>query len=235
MYGIQRRALLDLDLEDTVPDDEDLLNEKRLMAEIELQLEKFPQRFQKDKNTTRQGIQQLNKKITHLHEMADNVQEYDLKTYRDFVLDIENNLTELYNANKLTMSKLKCEYMDIVAELPESIDLLREEQKYMKRRPKPLKGSISKKNPNLGEATGDYKEIQIFDRFLQSHGGHSGGWSDEQHSIYLNLKAKYKTNLNRIEECFKMILPGKKFPKNNSIFVNSSDIMEGSMLMSSFP
>lgn len=214
LFGIQRRAVSDLDLEQTLATEEERGQEKRWMAEIELLLEQHPERFQADKEATRQAIHSLKEKINHLNEMAENVQQYDLKTYRDFVLDIENTITELSNANKLTLGKLKFDHMDIVADLPEPVDLLREEQKFMKRRPKPLKGSLTK-NTSLGRedtenSTCDYKEIKIFDRFLQSHGGHSGGWSDEQHSIYLSLKAKYRANLHRIEECFKGILPGKK-------------------------
>lgn len=213
LYGIQSKAILDLDLdlEDLTGDESE--TEKRLLADIKLHLVEQPVQFNKTKSIARQSLDQLREKIQRLKTMADNVQKYEIKEYRECVLDIENTITDLHNNNQLTMGQLKFEHMDIVAAVPEAADLLREEAKFVQKRAPTQPPSIAtrirqrKKQDQTGPQC-DYKEIKVFDQFLQSTGGHTGGWNDEQHSIYLGLKAKYKNNLKRIEERFKEILPG---------------------------
>lgn len=214
LYGVQSKAFLDLDL--TSDDDAD--TEKRLLAAIELQLVESPEQFHKDKQSVQQGVVHLNEKIQRLHVMADDVQKYDIKTYRSCVLDVENTITDLHNNNQLRLSRLKCDHMDILAALPEPSDLLREETKFMQRRRPPLPSTQAaartrRKTAEVGEDTAmascDYREVKEFDRFLQNRGGHTGGWNDEQHSIYLGLRARYRNNLDRVEETFREILPGK--------------------------
>lgn len=211
LYGIQSKAILDLDLdlEHSIGDDSE--TEKRLLAAIELDLVEKPVQFNKAKLTARQSLEHLREKIERLRTMADNVHKYEVKKYRECVLDIENTITDLHNNNQLTMGQLKFEHMNIVADLPEAVDLLREEAKFVQKRAprQPPSMARQRKKPGQAGVQCDYKEIKVFDQFLQSTGGHTGGWNDEQHSIYLGLKAKYKNNLNRIEECFKEILPGE--------------------------
>lgn len=216
LYGVQSKAILDLDLglaksgDAALSQSDDIELEKRLLSAIELDLIEFPAQFQKDKVAVQQGILNLKEKIKRLQVMADNVQKYDLKTYRNCVLDVENTITDLHNNNQLRLGKLKFDHMDIVAEIPETSELLKEETKFPQRRQPQLNvvSRIRKYNQDQQNSC-DYKEIRAFDRFLRARGGHTGGWNDEQHSIYLSLRAKYKSNLNRIEEAFKEIIPGK--------------------------
>lgn len=227
LYGVQSKAILDLDVSlgggggDDDADDAEV--ERRLLSAIELQLVEYPEQLDKDKRAVRQGIAHLKEKIQRLRIMAEDVQKYDIKAYRSCVLDVENTLTDLTDSNQLQLGKLKCLHMDIVAQLPEPSDLLREETKVIQRRPPPIKVPQVRKNKGTGQweeedhhhqaaktTTCDYKEVREFDRFLQLHGGHTGGWHDEQHSIFLSLRAKYRSNLSRIEEAFREILPGKK-------------------------
>lgn len=210
LYGVQSKAILDLDL--TGDDDAD--TEKRLLAAIELQLVEGPEQFHGDKQSVQQGVAHLNEKIRRLQMMADDVQKYDIKTYRSCVLDVENTITDLHNNNQLRLSRLKCLHMDISAELPAPSALLREETKYVQRRrpPQPSTHAAARtRRMAVVEETAwcDYKEVKEFDRFLRNRGGHTGGWNDEQHSIYLGLRARYRNNMDRIEEAFREILPGK--------------------------
>lgn len=220
LYGVQSKAILDLDLDLTnctsvaaavLPHCDDVELEKGLLSAIALELVEFPEQFSKEKRGVQQGIANLKEKVQRLQLMADNVQKYDIKTYRNCVLDVENTITDLHNKNMLKLGKLKCDHMDLMATLPEPSELLREEAKFTQRRPPQLNVvSRIKKEPGEDSKNAlDYKEVRAFDRFLKARGGHTGGWNDEQHSIYLSLRAKYKSNLGRIEEALKEIIPGK--------------------------
>lgn len=221
LYGVQSKAILDLDLDLTkypgvataAPlhcDDVEL--EKGLLSAIALELVEFPEQFSKEKRGVQQGIANLKEKVQRLQLMADNVQKYDIKTYRNCVLDVENTITDLHNKNMLKLAKLKCDHMDLMATLPEPSELLREEAKFTQRRAPQLNvvSRIKRRGPDEDSKNAlDYKEVRAFDRFLKARGGHTGGWNDEQHSIYLSLRAKYKSNMGRIEEALKEIIPGK--------------------------
>lgn len=214
LYAVQSKAFLDIDLNliEKV-DDTDL--EKRFLAEIKLKLTEDPEQFVRHKQAVQQGIYSLREKIQRLYLMSDRVQQYDLKTYRSSVLEIENLISDIHNNNQLRIAELKFNYMNIVAELPEPSDLLKEETKFKPSRPAAINARMKKNcvqdEPNSSKACdggGNYKEVNDFDRFLLSHGGHSGGWIEEQHSIYMGLKAKYRNNRPRIVDAFKGILPG---------------------------
>ena len=209
LYGVQGKAILELDKELVTGNDG---TEAQLLSEIELMLTEYPQCFNQDKRKVQQDIYILQEKLKNLKSMANNVDKYDLKTYRCAVLEIENTLTEQSNKNRLRMAKLKCDYMDLVSTLPETSELLKEESKFVpKRAPK------SKKNVDDDQrGSRDYTEVQAFDRFLQSHGGHTGGWNDEQHSIYLSLRTRYRNNVERIKEAFQELLPGKRVDSGGS-------------------
>lgn len=52
------------------------------------------------------------------------------------------------------------------------------------------------------------QEVLAFQRFLQETGGHTGGWAEEDHLLFLHLRKKHKgkiTFLNLLKEQ----LPGK--------------------------
>lgn len=216
LYGVQSKAISELDLSTGIDISEcpdNVEEEKRLLSEIELCLIEQPQSFKIEKNKARQGVQILNEKLNRLKLMADNVQKYDIKTYRNTVLDVENTITELQNSNRFRIGKLKCDYLDIIGDIPESSELLREETKFNPKRSQLVTKSRKKRSSHEGEDLAhpeEYKDVEEFDRFLRSHGGHTGGWNDEQHSIYLSLRAKYRNNANRITEALKEISPGKK-------------------------
>lgn len=44
----------------------------------------------------------------------------------------------------------------------------------------------------------EMNDIRQFDTFLREHKGHCGGWLDEEHRVYIKIKAKYKRNLDKV-------------------------------------
>ncbi|KAJ9575979.1 hypothetical protein L9F63_007168, partial [Diploptera punctata] len=55
---------------------------------------------------------------------------------------------------------------------------------------KPVVKSISKSY--ISNTDNTRKEILEFQKFLQDHGGHTGGWSEEDHLLFLRLRNKSK-------------------------------------------
>lgn len=47
-----------------------------------------------------------------------------------------------------------------------------------------------------------------YQRFLQETGGHTGGWAEEDHLLFLHLRKKYKGNITFLN-LLKERLPGK--------------------------
>lgn len=197
LENVHSKNMLEIPLEET--DSE----EKRLLAEIQLDLERYEKNFECSRRESQHRIVDLKESIFHFQEMASNVQKYNLKEYRETILNIENKIVEMTNLSRLNLGKLKFENFDIASSIPSSAVLLREE-KY------PLVFSQLSHSFHSGNVLKEsqYVEVKTFDRFLTKSGGHTGGWGEEEHSIFLGLKSKYKDNLKRIEECMRQILPG---------------------------
>lgn len=220
MSGVQSNAMLDLDLDLDLGKDSVHVsstssgsNERQLLSEIELMLVEHPEGVRKEKQKVINTILNMREKINRLRQMAENVEKYDIKTYRERALDVENSLTDLYNNNLFRLGQLKCDQMDILASLPDSSELLKEESKYTaKRSTRPKKRSNRTEEADNIPTTQShyYRAVKDFDNFLKANGGHTGGWNEEQHSVYVALHAKYKNNAIKVENALREILPGKQ-------------------------
>jgi hypothetical protein len=52
------------------------------------------------------------------------------------------------------------------------------------------------------------QEVSAFQRFLQDSGGHTGGWDEEDHLLFLHLRNKHKGKITFLN-LLKQHLPGK--------------------------
>lgn len=51
-------------------------------------------------------------------------------------------------------------------------------------------------------------DVRHFDKFLNDHKGHTGGWLEEEHRAYIKMKYKYRKNIDQICESLSGLLVG---------------------------
>ncbi|XP_059608259.1 coiled-coil domain-containing protein 112-like [Phlebotomus argentipes] len=193
-------------LEVHFPEDEDAPEERKLLAEIDVLRDRLTVNFVAGKVTAQHTVASIRGGIEEFKSMGANIQQHDLKDYRERILQIEENLTRVQNTNKLNYGKMKFENMDIVATIPPTVDLLKDEAKRHQNVPNRVTQMRSGTLKPVDE--GVYKDVKMFDQFLEDFGGHTGGWGEEQHVIFVRSKSKYMGNLRRITETLLEQLPG---------------------------
>lgn len=182
------------------------VEEHKLLTEIDKLQNYNKTDFPKTKHEAKHLITDIFENITNFetHMMSsDCIRNVHVIAYRDEVIKMDSNLTEISNSISLKNEILKAKYKEIEATLQPTEALLRDIPKHVISKQKSIQDVV--KNPISETACA---EIKTFDNFLKNCGGHSGSWNDEKHNIYVKFKNKYKSNIERIVECVNIILPG---------------------------
>lgn len=133
------------------------------------------------------------------------LEKFDNKQYRDQILLIDRRFRDMNMANETELTTLRVQYAAIESTMPAADVFLQEyhSTRWTSRRQhhqSPVrKGPVSR---------ADNADVQRFLDYLAQHNGHSGGWSDEEHNLFVKLKRKYRDNMERITDSFRSIVVG---------------------------
>lgn len=139
--------------------------------------------------------------------------KFNTKQYRDRIETIDHCIRNLEAKNQQQLKQLKLDYCNIesdVVPLMNGLDLLQKS---------PMGNAIVRKlnaqsTMNMRRAISapidkdDSDDIRRFDRFLKEHHGHSGGWNNEEHLLFVKMKNKYKDNIEQICNAFRVYYVG---------------------------
>lgn len=188
-----------------LPED-DAKFEKDILVEIErLQIE-LQENFKNLKINAKYDSGDIQESLTDFKNNM--LTDQSLKTtnvikYRETVIAIDRKISDRSIELKINLEKLKAEQKEIESSMLPCEIILQDIPKPNFKISQDVKKSFS--NKSISET--DCLEVKIFDKFLLGYGGHTGGWNDEEHCIFLKYKNKYKSNMDRIIACFKDIVP----------------------------
>lgn len=188
--------------------EEDAKLEKDILVEIERQQIELDENFKNLRINARYDSNDIQESLTDFK--INMLTDQSLKTtnvikYRETVIAIDRKISDRSIEYKINLEKLKSEQREIETSMIPCEIILQDI-------PKPnfkLCQDVKKTFLSKSISETDCSEVKIFDKFLLVYGGHTGGWNDEEHCIFLKYKNKYKSNMDRIIACFKDILPSK--------------------------
>lgn len=189
--------------------EEDAKVEKDILMEIERQKIELEENFKNLKINAKYDSNDIQESLTDFktNMLTDqSLKSTNVIKYRETVIAIDRKITDRSIELKINLEKLKAEQREIESSMLPCEIILQDIPKPNFKISQDVKKSFSNKSV-ISET--DCSEVKIFDKFLLSYGGHTGGWNDEEHCIFLKYKNKYKNNMDRIIACFKDILPSK--------------------------
>lgn len=133
----------------------------------------------------------------------DNILQYDTKEYRDRIILIDQTFRNILQTNIQQLSRLKDEFCEMETNVLPANYLLNETIKIC-----PNVSNFTRTGLTKPIDKDDNVDIKRFDDFLVASNGHTGGWNDEEHFLFLKLKAKYKENIDQIVMSVKHITGG---------------------------
>lgn len=139
---------------------------------------------------------------------AESMQQCQIKEYRAKILLVDRLLREMSDGNVAEVERLRQQFMAMEEELARFSDdanLLRQHERLFSGRWRALTVRQAISAPI--ERT-DCDEVRQFDRFVAETGGHSGGWSDEEHQLFVKVRGKFLSNIDRIWQELQPILTG---------------------------
>lgn len=155
---------------------------------------------------------QLTDMITTLRtEMLtdDGLCKFNTKQYRERVEIIDQKQRELETKNIQQQKHLKLEYDKIENELQPlmyNLDLL---QKSSTLKTNKINALSMRRVQSAPIDKSDCDDVRRFDRYVQEYNGHTGGWMDEEHLLFIKMKNKHNNNMEQICLAFKAFLIGK--------------------------
>ncbi|XP_055694689.1 coiled-coil domain-containing protein 112-like [Lutzomyia longipalpis] len=193
-------------LEVFLEDEESTSEEKKLLAEIDFLQKRSMMDLISVEKTAQKIVNSMRESIAELKGLDIKIQNYNLKEYRERILRIEENIVKMQNTNKLNIGKLKFENIDIIEAIPLFVDLIKDEYRTYNIVPHRVSQMHFRTLKPVDEYL--YKDVKAFDQFLKDFGGHTGGWEDEQHVIFIKYKTKYHKNIQKITEILLELIPG---------------------------
>lgn len=153
----------------------------------------------------------------------DGLCKFSTKQYRERIQLIDQQLRDAETKNIELLRQLKLEYCSIESELlpvMSKLDLLQTPQT-----PSAIgrKASAYATKMNVRRAVSapieksDSDDVKKFDKYLRENCGHTGGWIDEEHVLFLKLKNKYRTNIEQICNAFKLFYVGNIWMWNETL------------------
>lgn len=127
-----------------------------------------------------------------------SVQQYNIKQYREQLFQLDRVMREADERNAMELKCLRHEYGGMEEELAAlaNENLLRQHRKSLHGKRNGV--TMMRAAVSAPIDRNDNDDIKQFDRFVNERGGHTGGWSDEEHHLFIKLRTKYKSNIERI-------------------------------------
>lgn len=144
----------------------------------------------------------------------DGLCKFNTKQYRERIEDIDQRLRNVTTQNQQQLKQLKLEYCNIesdVLPLMHNLDLIQNSSANANLGRKLSAQSTLRRAVSAPIEKNDSDDVRRFDRFLKEHNGHTGGWIDEEHLLYVKMKNKYKDNLEQICNAFRVYFVGMFF------------------------
>lgn len=185
--------LRDLSVEDTVA----LAEINNLRDELHKNILTFKLNLKNELETVKSTIQSFKNIMSN----PDYIHMYNTKEYRDRIIFIDQTFRNGLQKNVEHLSLLKGEYCDLESTVLPANYLLNETLKVCPSFTHCINGlKLIDKEDNV--------DVKNFYEFLVANNGHSGGWNDEEHFLYLKLKTKYKDNIDQIVMSIKHVTGG---------------------------
>lgn len=154
----------------------------------------------------------------HLREMVKEVHnemlnessfcKFNTKQYRERIEMIDQQQRELDAKNLEQLKQLKLEYCNIECELlplMNNLDFLQTMPTIKNR----INAVSMLRVHSAPIDKSDSHDVRQFDRYSKENGGHTGGWIQEEHLLFVKLKNKHNNNIEQIREAFQAFLVGK--------------------------
>lgn len=183
--------------------------------EQDLNVAAFADKIKYDTLHIRDTINAFRKEMLH----ENGLNQYHTKQYREQIELIDQQLREMDTTNSEQVKRLKLEYCGIESELlplMAGLDFME----------KPIVPTAIGRKASTHVALSmrrvhsapidrtDLDDIRQFDRFVVEHHGHTGGWNNEEHILFVKLRNKFKTNIEEICSGFKVFHIGENFNLN---------------------
>lgn len=163
------------------------------------------------KNQKFTDVEELVSVMRHFKDTMLNkegLQQFDTKQYRDQVIYIDQKFREMLHLNTVCLTELKRHYAEIEARLLPADVFLREIKMNNSAFASMHHTSIMRQVAAKPADRDDNADVKKFLDYLVANNGHSGGWLDEEHNLFLKLKRKYGDNSEQIFMSFRHIVPG---------------------------
>lgn len=141
---------------------------------------------------------------------ANGLCKFNAKQYRERIQAIDQHQREFEIKNLKQLNCLKLEYSSIENELQPlmtNLDLLQRMPTTIKNKANVI--NVLRRAQSAPIDKSDCDDVRRFDRYLKEHGGHTGGWIDEEHLFFIKMKNKYNGSIEQICGAFKAFLIGK--------------------------
>lgn len=153
-------------------------------------------------------MQELVKNVRCEMLSDDGLCKFNTKQFRERIESIDQLQRELEskNAHQMKTLKMECRHIeDELQPLMNNLDLL-QKMPTMKNK---INAMSMRRAQSAPIDKSDCDDIRCFDRFLKEHNGHTGGWMDEEHLLFIKMKNKHNNNIEQICAAFKAFLIGK--------------------------
>lgn len=121
------------------------------------------------------------------------------------MIGAQSNLQNMRHKHKTMLEKLEKDEKILLAEM----HAFEEKLSKWENRPTVLPSASSTRKIETFNNGHYCQEVVDFLKFVTDSGGHDGGWSHEDHNLYLKMKKKYR-NPKQMTNCFHNLCPGNK-------------------------
>lgn len=192
-----------------------------LKIEHELHIAAFTDKLKYDAIHVRDLIEDFRREMLN----KDGLCNFNTKQYRERIEDIDQRLRNVAVKNQQQLKQLKLEYCNIesdVLPLMHNLDLIQNSSANANLGRKLSAQSTLRRAVSAPIEKNDSDDVRRFDRFLKEFNGHTGGWIDEEHLLYVKMKNKFKDNLEQICNTFRIYFVGIFSMLNVSYFMQGT-------------
>ncbi|XP_046403478.1 coiled-coil domain-containing protein 112-like [Ischnura elegans] len=118
------------------------------------------------------------------------LQNIDINKLRARLKNIQERIQSLRTHNELSMKKLKDEELHLKAEVDKFSNAMENYEKPEEIRITPVPSLKSQFDSDMR-----CEEIVKFENYLTNNGGHFGGWDEEDHLVFVQIRQKYRQKL----------------------------------------
>lgn len=192
-----------------------------MKIEHELNVAAFTDKHKYDAINVRDLMENFRREMLN----KDGLCNFNTKQYRERIEDIDQRLRNVAAKNQQQLKQLKLEYCNIESDilpLMHNLDLIQNSSVNENLGRKFSVQSTLRRAISVPIEKNDSDDVRRFDRFLKEHNGHTGGWIDEEHLLYVKMKNKFKENLVQICNAFRIYFVGMFSMLNVSYFMHGT-------------